>query len=275
MRFVWEEVKEPEHFCMIWQKGLPLKKILSLGLNVLQFLPYRRMLKYNQWLLDQVRMFMKDRDANDEFLKIYWGYKITYLFLALLVLCFLAFFTAAFDPVFWCFCVFILLMVFFLPDYELKKAQKKRILSIELEFPEFLTKLILLLSAGMTSQRAMQKIVHDRKRVTPLYYEFGRLFCEMEAGKSVFAAFESLAGRCKNPEITRFVTLMLQNMRKGNKELVPILQLQAQDCWEKRKHKARRLGEEASTKLLLPMMLMFIAIILIVMTPAILAMRGI
>ena len=42
-----------------------------------------------------------------------------------------------------------------------------------------------------------------------------------------------------------------------------------------RKNAAKRLGEEASTKLLFPMMLMFIAILLIVAMPAVLAMRGI
>jgi tight adherence protein C len=41
-----------------------------------------------------------------------------------------------------------------------------------------------------------------------------------------------------------------------------------------RKNAAKRIGEEASTKLLLPMMLMFIAILLIVALPAVLAMRG-
>jgi len=41
-----------------------------------------------------------------------------------------------------------------------------------------------------------------------------------------------------------------------------------------RKHAAKRLGEEASTKMLFPMMLMFIAVILIVATPAVLTLTG-
>ncbi len=56
--------------------------------------------------------------------------------------------------------------------------------------------------------------------------------------------------------------------------MVPVLRLQANECWLMRKNTAQRLGEEASTKLLLPMMLMLIAILLIVAAPAILALRN-
>lgn len=58
-------------------------------------------------------------------------------------------------------------------------------------------------------------------------------------------------------------------------ELVPLLRVFAMECWELRKNTARRLGEEASTKMLLPLMLMFLAILLIVGTPAVLALRNI
>lgn len=74
--------------------------------------------------------------------------------------------------------------------------------------------------------------------------------------------------------ISRFITVILQNMRKGNAEMVAVLRLQANECWDLRKHTAKRLGEEASTKLLLPLMLMFLAILIIVGTPALLALNN-
>jgi tight adherence protein C len=49
----------------------------------------------------------------------------------------------------------------------------------------------------------------------------------------------------------------------------------ANECWETRKNITRKLGEEASTKMILPLMLMFGAILLIVATPAVLALQGI
>jgi tight adherence protein C len=43
------------------------------------------------------------------------------------------------------------------------------------------------------------------------------------------------------------------------------------ECGEMRKNVAKRLGEEASTKILIPLMIMFVGIIIIVATPAILS----
>ena len=42
-----------------------------------------------------------------------------------------------------------------------------------------------------------------------------------------------------------------------------------------RKNAVKRLGEEASTKMLIPMMIMFFSIIMIVILPALLSMSGI
>ena len=40
------------------------------------------------------------------------------------------------------------------------------------------------------------------------------------------------------------------------------------ECWDMRKNVARQMGEAASSKLMLPLMIMFIAIIMICMMPA-------
>ena len=54
----------------------------------------------------------------------------------------------------------------------------------------------------------------------------------------------------------RFGALLSQNLRKGTKGLNDLLRLEAIQSFEERKARARRLGEEAGTKLLLPMFLM-------------------
>ena len=50
--------------------------------------------------------------------------------------------------------------------------------------------------------------------------------------------------------------------------------LQGDECWEMRKNAAKKLGEEASTKILIPLMIMFVGIIVIVCTPAVLSISG-
>ena len=46
------------------------------------------------------------------------------------------------------------------------------------------------------------------------------------------------------------------------------------ECWEMRKLNAKQLGETASSKLMLPLCMMFLAVILICMAPALLQLKG-
>ena len=143
-----------------------------------------------------------------------------------------------------------------------------------MDFPEFLNKFTLLVNAGMTVSRAWSKISEDASKGGPLYEEIAHTVSEISSGKAEIISYEDFAERCKISEITKFISVIEQNIRKGNKELVSVLKYQVNDCWQMRKNVAKRLGEEASTKMLLPLMLMFFAIVLIVATPAIMAMQG-
>ena len=167
----------------------------------------------------------------------------------------------------------VLLIVPYITDRELDERIKKRSFSIQYDFPDFLNKLVLLINAGMTIPKAWEKIVRDRKNMTPLYEELNTTYLEIKNGKSEMAAYEDFARRCRVKEITKFIAAILQNLRKGNGELVALLKLQSNECWQLRKNMAKRLGEEASTKLVLPLMIMFVGILIIVILPAIMQLK--
>jgi len=162
---------------------------------------------------------------------------------------------------------------FALPDSRLEQAIRKRNVEIMLDFPEFLVKLTLLVNAGMSVTRAWAKVAEDAGRGRALGRELGMSLLEIQAGKSEAKAYEDFAKRCRLPEVTRVVSMLLQNLRKGNAELVPILRVHANECWEMRKGAAKKLGEEASSKMLLPMAIMLAAILIVVTTPAMLALN--
>lgn len=67
--------------------------------------------------------------------------------------------------------------------------------------------------------------------------------------------------------------LLSQNLRKGTKGLSELLKLESIQAFEERKARAKRLGEEAGTKLLLPMFLMLAVVLIIVIVPAFLTMQ--
>jgi tight adherence protein C len=167
------------------------------------------------------------------------------------------------------------ILIFFLLNNEVDKKVKEKQTMIRYDFPEFVNKLVLLINAGMTISSAWDKIVRDDKSNKAIYMELQIVSREIKAGKSEMEAYEDFAMRCRIPEINRFISCILQNLRKGNEELAAILRLQAKECWEMRKNIAKRLGEEASTKLLLPMFIMLVAILLIVIMPAIMQLEGV
>ena len=67
---------------------------------------------------------------------------------------------------------------------------------------------------------------------------------------------------------TKLVSLIEQNRQNGSKNLRSMLELEMEDAFEQRKTTARRLGEEAGTKLLLPLFLMLGIVMVIVIVPA-------
>ncbi len=156
-------------------------------------------------------------------------------------------------------------------DKGLNEKIDQRRLSIRMEFPEFVNKLTILVNAGMTISKAWEKIATDSKKDTPLFKEMKYTLAEIGAGKPEAVAYEEFGRRCKIKEIIKFTSVIVLNLKKGGAEVVPVLKLQAAECWEMRKNAAKQLGEEAGTKVLIPMMIMFVGIIVIVVLPAILS----
>lgn len=162
----------------------------------------------------------------------------------------------------------------FLLNHELATKIEKRRESIQLEFPEFVNKLILLVNAGSTIPRAWDKIVQESSSTSPMFRELQICRADIQSGKPESVAYEEFARRCKIKEVIKFVSVIVLNLRKGGSEVVFALRAQSDECWEARKATARRLGEKASSKLLFPMAIMLLGIIMIVALPAILALAG-
>ena len=161
----------------------------------------------------------------------------------------------------------------FMTDNDLKKKIAERQQEIMLEFPVFTSKFLLLVDAGMSISRAMRKAVLDNQKENKLYVELEEMLREIDIGAAETAALEEFARRCNIREITRFVSVMVQSMNKGSADLSATLKLQTQECWESRKNLAKTLGQEASTKLVLPLMLMMVGIIFMVGGPALLMLQ--
>lgn len=69
----------------------------------------------------------------------------------------------------------------------------------------------------------------------------------------------------------KLCSMLSQNLRRGNRYILDQLKLSSLDAYEKKRENIKKLGEEASSKLLLPMMLQFILVLVIIMFPALMS----
>ncbi|MGZ9583591.1 type II secretion system F family protein [Paenibacillus marinisediminis] len=151
---------------------------------------------------------------------------------------------------------------------------EKRKQDMQLELPELLSKLTLLVQAGETVQKALQTCLQRKAEQLehPLYHELERMMKDMQHGYAFAQALEQFAKRCAVQEVSMFATTLLMNQRRGGESFVLAMEDLGRQLWEKRKAVARKRGEEASTKLIFPVMLMFLVVLIIVGGPAFLMM---
>jgi hypothetical protein len=159
-----------------------------------------------------------------------------------------------------------------------KSREKLRLRQLLRDYPELVSKLTLLTGAGMTVRRAWEKIAGDylaRKKqdgaIRPAYEEMVITNNQMASGVPEGLAYVEYGRRCGPREYRKLGTLLEQNMRKGAKGLARLLEQESAESFEQRKNYARQLGEEAGTKLLLPMIMMLLIVMVIIMLPAILS----
>lgn len=162
-----------------------------------------------------------------------------------------------------------------LRDKELKRGIENRAMQMLGDYPQFVSELALYLGAGMTMRNIFEKLgnTYAKKQANGapkkyVYEEILRTAREMASGVPEAVAYENFGLRCQSREYTRLSTLLSQNLRKGNSEMLGILQEESKKAFEERMDRVRKLGEEAGTRLLLPMILMLVIVMVIIMIPA-------
>lgn len=155
-----------------------------------------------------------------------------------------------------------------------KNRKKERELQMALDYPQMVSKLTLYLGAGMTVRKAWYRIAEDyelqkeEKGNREVYEEMLYTMHEIQGGGSEGECYEKFGERCALPAYKKFGAMLSQNLKKGTKGLAPLLKQEADNAFEERKSLAKRLGEEAGTKMLLPMFLMLAVVLVIIVVPA-------
>ncbi len=173
-------------------------------------------------------------------------------------------------------------LVVFLDYHEKEKERKKQEIRKQLlarEYPNMISKLAMLLGTGATLKGSWKKIVDNYEEQKmwlgdhPLYEEMKITLYEMQGGMAETEGYERFGRRCGGNTYIKFGAMLSQNLRKGSQGISELLRAEAMQSFEERKNVAKRIGEEASTKLLVPMMGMLVIVFGMVMVPAFLSMQ--
>lgn len=156
-----------------------------------------------------------------------------------------------------------------------KRRQEERLRKREQEliadYPELVSKYLLLLNAGLSQRMVWERIVTDYRKSGRKRYAYDEMLLtlrEMENGVSETKAYERFGKRCRLLPYMRFSGVLVQNLQKGARGSLHLLEQEALTAFAERKEAAKRKGEEAGTKLLLPMFGLLAVVLVIVMVPA-------
>jgi hypothetical protein len=157
-----------------------------------------------------------------------------------------------------------------------REAEKKRQEDLMLRYPDMVSKFNVLVGAGMTIKQAWHTIsaqyLDKREKNTVkeslAFEELARTDREIRDGESERIAYQRFGERTGNSAYRRFVRMLVSNLQKGNKGLCEQLEQESETAFAERRLLAKRLGEEAGTKLLFPMIMMLGMVIVIIIVPA-------
>lgn len=169
--------------------------------------------------------------------------------------------------------IFLLLIPFisYQKDMEVHRMVKIRREELLSSFPEFISRLILYIEAGMSVQGAFLRMEQEQKKKKKKNYfieELSYVCRQMKNGLPQKEGYELLAKRCNLSCYRKLTGLIIQHMEKGSMAILESLRMEAKKAQEEQKARIQKKGEEIGTKLLFPMIIMLGIVMVFIMVPA-------
>lgn len=149
---------------------------------------------------------------------------------------------------------------------QMKNNLSERTEKCEAQLPEVVSTMAILVNSGMVLKDAWALVAEKSEG------EFSDLMkIAVENMKNGYSDADAifLFGKASNSgEIKKFVSALLQSMEKGGAELSLFLANQSSELWKLKRQNMLQAGEKAATKLLAPIVLIFVGVIIVVITAA-------
>lgn len=188
-------------------------------------------------------------------------------------------------------------MLVLLKRKEREDEKEKRKEALKNDYPKVISRFVLFMNAGISVRTSLEKIAEEyrktlkreaetkqKKRVLlrigkekethPGFEEICRVTEDLHKGVPEMRAYSSLGKRCQMAEYKNFSDLLIRCVTKGGRDILILMQREAAEAEEIRRKQVRTRGEEAGTRMLLPMVLMLAVVMAILMVPAMLTFRA-
>lgn len=174
-------------------------------------------------------------------------------------------------------CIFIPLHNYLKLQEEGKKCQEQA----ERDFPVIVHLLTLYMGAGLSFFSAVKRISQNYQKQRELddskkyaFEKMMRMEQQMSNGVSQREVCQDWGMQFRTDSYQKLSLILIQSFTKGGREAAMLMEAEEREAFHKRIDRAKKEGEEASTRLLFPMILLLCQVMLLVMYPALTRFQG-
>ena len=169
----------------------------------------------------------------------------------------------------------IIVIIILSEKKELEKKKTQRDEQILDDYSELVSKFSLLTLAGLSIYNSLKRIVADYNNslenggeVRFIYEEISTTCKQIKNGVYESVAYENMGQRIGLPNYIKFTSFLISGLKRGTSDFQRLIFEEATAAIMEQKANILRKGETASSKLMAPMMLIFVVILILVMVPA-------
>lgn len=240
----------------------PLKNFYPLGFQILDMIKYEYKTFQDKKRIEQAKIVYGER-FGEYYYRVNMAEKVTYAASCIMI-------SPILGPLVGnnLFCLFGLVaaaFMYYYADTKITDVIKARENDLSRDFADMVSKLALLINAGMITREAWEEIANTGEGT--VYEEMRNAVIEMNNGVSEIDAYLGFGNRCGVQFVKKFISMLCQNLTKGNKELVDFLKEESALSWEEKKHYVKRKGEAASNKMMIPLGLILVGVFVMILVP--------
>lgn len=169
------------------------------------------------------------------------------------------------------FALFLTAALLLLGGFEIRSDVERKREDLMSDIPLFLCLISTLLESGMQLPKAISICAKAFDENKSLSLEIKNLRAMILSGIPASDAIEKFSLRIQIPEAQAALLLVARYGRLGTSEVLNMLNLQSQSCWNLCRNASRKRQEREALGMIIPMTLDFISVLMVAMTPAIIS----